>query len=157
MLASVSYARSYEHLLTGAKCHKMLFHGGNTGSNPVGDANVTRVFQVNELTEYAAFRLTVDHSSSFASHHAKHQPLWVELWVGTSVAEKRIVRRLRRLRECTSGIKPFRNTSARIMACPNLCSEYDQHPHEGLSVGRQPTPCNSHAGRWARKLRYQLK
>jgi len=47
--------------------------------------------------------------------------------------------------------------SARIMACPNLCSEYDQHPHEGLSVGRQPTPCGSHAGRWARILRYQLK
>jgi hypothetical protein len=41
----VIYVHSYEHFLTRAKCPKMHFHGGNTGSNPVGDANKIKGFR----------------------------------------------------------------------------------------------------------------
>jgi len=38
-----SFANSGKLRLTTAKCHERLFHGGNTGSNPVGDANFRAV------------------------------------------------------------------------------------------------------------------
>jgi hypothetical protein len=46
-----SFASVSKQQQTTPKCNERLFHGGNTGSNPVGDANNPKVLTVASIFE----------------------------------------------------------------------------------------------------------